>query len=103
MLARSSQIYKLIFQLASGIISDVKTVLQDFDNTQDNKAFWQIMENALGKYICIIQPLEPWFVDILTANKKTWTVWANAAAGREGVTSNHVDFFPRPLGCLLTF
>ena len=38
------------FQLATGILSDVKTALQDFDRNGENQAFWGLVENALSKY-----------------------------------------------------
>ena len=42
--------FSLFFQLATGILSDVKTALQDFDRNGENQAFWGLVENALSKY-----------------------------------------------------
>ena len=39
--------------MASGIISDVKDVLQDYDKYPANRDFWELMEHVLGMYFFV--------------------------------------------------
>merc|ERR1712223_851167 len=45
-------------KLATGILSDVKTALQDFDRNGENQAFWGLVENAL-KTTGLEKPADP--------------------------------------------
>merc|ERR1711884_105686 len=38
-------------KLATGILTDVQSVLRDFRHTGENRQFWNLMEDAIGK-IC---------------------------------------------------